>query len=76
MPFIRRQEVDPVLRQRFDESHKATLRASLLNPALTKEQFRGIKSQIESVGQPKVYQADSLPRPGSIIFEDLGDSLL
>jgi len=68
MPFIRRQDVDPVVRQRFEETHKASLRAALLNPTLTEEQRNGIKTQLDTVGRPKVYRADSPPRPGAIAF--------
>ena len=58
MPFIRRQDVDPTLRQRFEEQRKGELRTALLDPALTEEQRKSIKRQLDTVGRLKVYRAD------------------
>ena len=69
MPFICREEIDPSLRQRFEGTHKAKLRQSLLDPGLTEMQQKNIRAQLEQLGKPKVYRADSPPRPGAICFD-------
>ena len=69
MPFICREDVDLDLRQRFNGAHKAKLRQSLLDPGLTAEQQKNIRAQLDQIGKPKTYRADSLPRPGAISFE-------
>jgi hypothetical protein len=69
MPFIRREDVDLSLRQRFEGVHKAKLRQSLLDPGLTAEQQKNIRAQLEQIGKLKVYRADSPHRPGAISFD-------
>lgn len=69
MPFVRRHEIDPDLRAKFESAHKTQLRQALLSPTVTAEHRTRIKAHIDSLGKAKVYQADSPARPGAIAFE-------
>jgi len=69
MPFIRRHEIDPALRHKFEGAHKARLRQALLDPGLSASQRVAIKQELDQVGKPKIYSADSAPRAGSVSFD-------
>ena len=68
MPFIRRSDISPAVRQRFEGEHRARLRKSLLDPSLTAAQRRAIKEELVQIGKPRAYKAGSPPRPGAITF--------
>lgn len=68
MPFIRREDIDPHLRAKHLEARRAQLRQSLLDPSLTVQQVRRIRTEISLLGKPKVYTRDSEPGPGAVIF--------
>lgn len=66
MPFLNKYQIDPKLRTSSDKQYKAELRKALASPALTAEQRTSIQNRIAGVGQPRVYDAASLPQPGAI----------
>jgi len=65
MPFVSREDIDLDVRAKYDKRYKAQLREALHNPGLTAEQRKHLQAQIRQVGQPKVYSADSAPKPGA-----------
>lgn len=65
MPFLARHEIDPKIREPYEARHKRHLREALLVPGLSAAQRKHIQKQIRSVGQPKVYSADSPPKAGA-----------
>jgi len=69
MPFIKRQDVAPELRAKHDKEWRAKLKQALTNPTLTAEDRRHVQAQLDEVGKPKTYRADSPPRPGAVSFE-------
>lgn len=68
MPFIRRNDVSPGLRQKFESTHRVQLRQAMLNPGLSDEQRKMIKARLDAVGQDPVYRSDSPVKPGAIAF--------
>lgn len=70
MPFLRRQDIDPKIRARFERAVKAQLRQSLMNPVLTPEHREVLKQRLAQVDQPKVYSRTSPPPVGAISFDD------
>ena len=66
MPFINRQDIPAGLRAKSEKELKTRLRQALLNPVLTVEQKESIRSQLASIGTPRVYTADSMAKPGAI----------
>jgi len=66
MPFLRRQDLDPDLRARFDKDAKGQLRQTLLNPALTAEQRTLIRQELALMGPARIYDANRPPKPGAI----------
>jgi hypothetical protein len=68
MPFIAREDIAPEVRGKYEAQHKTRLREALLNPGLTAAQRIHLREQIRSVGKPKVYSADTPPKPGAISF--------
>lgn len=70
MPFLSKDQIDPHLRKKHEDALRERLRQSLLNPGLTAEQRLAIRQQLESIGQPKVYDANSPALPGAISFGD------
>lgn len=68
MPFIKRQDIAPALRQKFEGAHKARLRQTLLDPGLTGPQREAIKKELDSIGKPKIYSAGTVPKVGSVSF--------
>lgn len=69
MPFISKEEISPEIRGRYEKRYKAQLKEALLNPGLSAEQREHLREQIRSAGKPKVYKAESLPKPGAISFQ-------
>jgi len=61
-----REQIDPVLRRKYEAQYKARLREALLAPGLTAEQQRRIRSELAAVGKPKDYRSETPPRPGAI----------
>ena len=68
MPFLLREQVSPEIRKPYEGAYKGQLRQALTNPGLSVEQRERIKTQLAEVGKPKVYRADSPPKPGAISF--------
>lgn len=68
MPFIQRSQIDPAVRERFEAARKAQLRQTLLDPSLTLAQVKKIRAEIQMLGKNRVYDGQSSPRPGAIIF--------
>lgn len=68
MPFIARDQIDPEIRAKYEAKHKAQLREALLHPGLSAAQRQHLHDSIRSIGKPKVYSADSPPKPGAISF--------
>lgn len=66
MPFLTQRDLALSLRTKAEKDYKAQLRAALLNPTLTREQRSEIQAKLSLVGQPRVYDAKSLPVPGAI----------
>jgi len=70
MPFIRRDQISSEVRKPYEGTYKTQLRQALTNPGLTAEQRKCIKDQLAEVGKPKVYRADTPPKPGAISFQE------
>jgi hypothetical protein len=70
MPFLKRQDIDLALRAKHDKEWKTKLKQALINPALTAEERRHIQEQLDMVGKPKVYRADTPPKLGAISFTE------
>ena len=70
MPFLSRSHIEKELRKPHEVAYKSQLRQSLGNPGLSADQRQQIKDQLSRVGKPKVYRADSPPRPGAISFKE------
>lgn len=70
MPFISRSQIEKEIRKPHDVAYRSQLRQSLGNPGLSAEQRQRIKDQLNGVGKPKDYQANTSPRPGAISFDD------
>ena len=68
MPFLSRQQINPVVLDQYAGQHKERLRQSLMDPSLTAEQRASIKDQLNALALkgPKVYRRDSLPKAGAI----------
>jgi len=66
MPILSRHGIDPDIRGPYERQYKAQLRQALSNPGLTAEQRGRIKAELDQVGKPRVYDADSPPVPGAI----------
>ena len=69
MPFIRRENVPVTLRRKFEAAHKARLRQALLDPGLSEGRRAAIKGELDQIGKPKVYSADSAQKAGSVSFD-------
>lgn len=69
MPVIGRRQVDPEVRKKFEAEYKAGLRRSLSDLSLTEEHRTHLMKQLASIGQPKVYRADSPSKHGAISVE-------
>jgi hypothetical protein len=68
VPFIRRSQIDPSVRQQFEVARKAHLRQSLLDPSLTSTQVKKIRAEIQMLGRDRVYDGQSSPKAGAILF--------
>ena len=68
MPFVSREQLDPKLRAKHEKTYKTQLRQALTNPSLTQEQKEALLLELKSVGGPKVYKADTPPKPGAIFL--------
>lgn len=68
MPFIAREEIDPDLRAKHDSRYKAQLRKALHNAGLSAEARAHLHKQVQAVGKPKVYKADTPPKLGALSF--------
>lgn len=66
MPFISRDQIAPSIRKPHEAEYRQKLREALLDPTLTDEQANRLRSELENIGKPKVYRADSPPPPGAI----------
>ena len=68
MPFLSRDSIDPAIRAQHEGQYKAQLKAALHTPGLSAAQREHLREQIRSVGQAKVYLADSPPKAGAMSF--------
>ena len=73
MPVILRKDIAPEIRGKHDAAHRAQLWAALGNPGLTEQQRAHIRKQLDNLGKPKLYSADTPPKPGAIAFSDMPD---
>lgn len=55
MPFLHREQVDPVARARAEQAMRVRLRQALLDTTLSPEQKDRIRQELATLGQPKVY---------------------
>lgn len=70
MPFVSREDIPADVRAAHEKRYKMQLKEALLNPGLTAAQRDHLRAQIRAVGQPKVYSADSPPKPGAVSFQN------
>jgi hypothetical protein len=68
MPFLSRENVPLAIRRKHEDAYKNRLRQSLLDPSLSAEQRKQVKRELDGVGKPKEYRADTPPPPGAISF--------
>ncbi len=68
MPFLSKSNIDPHLLAKHETLLKERLRQYLLDPGLSAEQRQAIRSQLSTIGKPKVYDANSPAVPGAISF--------
>lgn len=68
MPFIRREDIDPKLLSSADQAYREQLRVALSSPGLPGDQREALRRQLQQVGKPRVYDANSPPLPGAIQF--------
>jgi hypothetical protein len=66
MPILTRQGISPELRRPHEKKYRARLRQALGHPLLTAEQQVRIKAELDQLGGPRVYDADSPAPPGAI----------
>ena len=66
--FLARNDIPAKIRQEGDKRYKAEIRQALRSPALTANHRTELRSRLQQVGQPRIYDADSPPRPGAIEF--------
>lgn len=58
MPFLSREDLDPQIREKYEKRFKSRLKEALLVPGISESQKDHIRMQIQSLGLPKVYEAE------------------
>lgn len=66
MPFLNRQQIQPELRRKGEQSLRAFLRRALDDVTLPAERRKAIRAQLTQIGKAKVYAADSPATPGAV----------
>ncbi len=69
MPFVNRREIAIATRKEAEKSYRSQLRKALSNPILSDAQRVVLRSKLDQIGKPRVYDAESPAPPGAIAFE-------
>ena len=68
MPFLQKNQLPDKFKNTMNNELRDRLRKALADPALTPEQRDQVKKMLENIGKAKVYDPESLPKNGSIVF--------
>lgn len=71
MPFLNRSQVDSAILRQGEANRRTELVTELRRPGLTREARVAIRDELKTLGTPRGYSADSLPRPWAISVDEL-----